>query len=86
MIHIGLSISQPPLSPQANAILERIHQVLMPMIHTSEMDMADSVAPSDIDAILTNASWVICSTNDTALRASPGKQYLDSICCLIYRS
>jgi len=32
-------------NPQANAILERVHQVLMAMIRTSELDMADSVAP-----------------------------------------
>ena len=43
-------------NPQANAILEQIHQVVMTMIHTSEIDMADSVAPRDIDAVLTNAS------------------------------
>ena len=46
-------------NPQANTILERIHQVLMTMIQTSEIDMSDSVAPSDIDAVLTNASWAI---------------------------
>ena len=45
-------------NPQVNAILERVHQVLMAMIRTSEIDMADSVAPSDVDAVLTNASWL----------------------------
>ena len=59
-------------NPQANAILERIHQVVMAMIRTSEIDMADSVAPSDIDAVLTNASWAIRSTYHTVLKASPG--------------
>ena len=59
-------------NPQANAILERIHQVLMTMIRTSEIDMSDSVAPSDIDAVLTNASWAIRSTYHTVLKASPG--------------
>ena len=34
--------------------------------------MANSVAPSDIDAGLTNASWAICSTYHTVLNASPG--------------
>jgi hypothetical protein len=34
--------------------------------------MADSVAPSDIDAVLTNASWAIFSTYHTVLKASPG--------------
>ena len=55
-----------------NAILERIHQVVMTMICTSEIDMADSVAPRDIDTILTNVSWAICSTYQTVLKASPG--------------
>ena len=45
----------------------------MTMICTSEINMADSVAPSGIDVILTNASWAIHSTYDhTVLRASPG--------------
>ena len=43
-------------NPQANAILEQIHQVLMATVFSPEIDMADSVAPSDIDAVLTNAS------------------------------
>ena len=34
--------------------------------------MADSVAPRDIDTILTNVSWAICSTYHTVLKASPG--------------
>ena len=29
------------------------------LIRTSELDMADSVAPSDIDAVLTTPSWAI---------------------------
>ncbi len=56
------SIKHKPTSvknPKENAILEQIHQVLMAMVCTSEIDMADSVAPSEIDAILTNASWTI---------------------------
>jgi hypothetical protein len=59
-------------NPQANAILERIHQVVMAMVCTSEIDMADSVAPSDIDAVLTNTSWAIRSTYHMVLKASPG--------------
>ena len=34
--------------------------------------MADSVAPSDIDVVLTDAAWTICSTHHTVLKASPG--------------
>ena len=44
----------------------------MNMIRTSELDMADSVAPSDIDAVLTDAAWAIRSTYHTVLRATPG--------------
>ena len=42
------------------------------LIRTTELDMADSVAPSYIDAVLTDASWNIRSTYHTVLRASPG--------------
>ena len=59
-------------NPQANAILERIHQVVMAMVRTSEIDMADLVAPTDIDAVLKNASWAIRSTYHTVLKACPG--------------
>ena len=34
-------------NPQANAILERMHQVIMTMLRTAELDMADTVVPSD---------------------------------------
>ena len=44
----------------------------MTMICTSEIDMAESVAPRDIDTILTNVSWAIFSTYHTVLKASPG--------------
>ena len=44
----------------------------MTMVCTSEIDMADSVAPSDIDAVLTDAAWTIFSTYHTVLKASPG--------------
>ncbi len=73
MTHIG--VKRKPTSiknPQANAILERIHQVVMAMVCTSEINMADSVAPSDIDVVLTNASWAIHSTYHRVLKASPG--------------
>jgi hypothetical protein len=59
-------------NPQANAILERVHQVIMTMLRTAEIDMAETVTPSDIDTFLTNASWAIRSTYHTVLKASPG--------------
>ncbi len=59
-------------NPQANAICERVHQVLGTMMRTSELDMADSVDPADIDTFIDNAAWAIRSTYHTLLNASPG--------------
>ena len=59
-------------NPQANAICERVHQVLGTMMRTSELNMADSVDPTDIDTFIDNAAWAICSTYHTVLKASPG--------------
>ena len=67
-IHMAYGIKRKPTSvknPQANAILERIHAVLMNMLRTSEIDMADSVKPSDINVFLTDEAWAICSTYHT---------------------
>ena len=59
-------------NPQANAICECVHQVLGTMMHTSELDMAVSVHPADIDTFIDNAAWAICSTYHTVSTASPG--------------
>jgi hypothetical protein len=59
-------------NPQANAICERVHQVLGTMMCTSELDMADSVEPADIDTFIDNAAWAIHSRYHTVLTASPG--------------
>ena len=71
--YTALSVSQPT---QANAILERVHQVIMTMLRTAEIDMAKMVTPSDIDIFLTNPSWAICSTYHTVLKATPGSAIL----------
>ncbi len=31
-------------------------------MRTSELDMADSVDPADIDTFIDNATWAVCST------------------------
>jgi hypothetical protein len=59
-------------NPQVNAILERTHAVLGNMLCTFELDMAESVKASDINVILSDAAWAICSTYHTVLKASPG--------------
>ena len=50
-----------------------MHQIIMTILRTAEIDMATSVAPSDIATFLTNAAWAIRSTYHTVLKASPGK-------------
>jgi hypothetical protein len=52
--------------------LERLHQVLGQMLRTSELDMAETITPDDVDVFLDNAAWAICSTYHTVLKASPG--------------
>ncbi len=59
-------------NPRANGILEHVHQVLGQMLHTAELDMANSVTPDDVDVFLDNAAWAICATYHTVLKASPG--------------
>jgi hypothetical protein len=58
-------------NPQANAILERIHAVVMNMLCTSELDMAELVKASDIRIFLLDTAWAIHSTYHTVLKASP---------------
>eukprot|EP00804_Cyclotella_cryptica_P025130 CCRYP_012980-RA/>CCRYP_012980-RA protein AED:0.39 eAED:0.39 QI:0/-1/0/1/-1/1/1/0/418 len=59
-------------NPQANAILERVHQTIMAMLRTAELDMADTISESDIADFLTNAAWAVRSTYHTVLKTSPG--------------
>jgi hypothetical protein len=44
-------------NPQANAICEHVHQVFGTMMRTSEIDMANSVEPADMDTFIDNAAW-----------------------------
>ncbi len=73
-------------NPQANAICEGIHQVLGTMMRTSEIDMAESVEPADIDTFIDNAAWAIRSTNHTVLKPHQVQQYLDVTCSSTCRS
>jgi hypothetical protein len=59
-------------NPQVYAILEHIHAVLGNMLRKSELNMAKTVKPSDIDVFLSDAEWAVCSTYHTVLKASPG--------------
>jgi hypothetical protein len=42
------------------------------MLCTAEIDMANSVTPTDVDVFLDNAAWAIHSTYHTVHKASPG--------------
>jgi hypothetical protein len=42
------------------------------MLRTSKLDMAKTVKPSDINVFLSDATWAVCSTYHTVLKASPG--------------
>jgi hypothetical protein len=46
-----------------------MRQVLEQMIHTAEIDMADSVTPNDVDVFLNNAAWAIFSNYHTVLNS-----------------
>ena len=58
--------------PQANAILEQVHQTIMGMLHTAEINMAIINSKSDITGFLTNVTWTVHSTYHTILKVSPG--------------
>ena len=45
--------------PQSNAILERIHAVIGDMLCTSNMDMANTNSPEQVDEFITNPAWTI---------------------------
>jgi hypothetical protein len=61
-------------NPQANAILERLHQILGQMLRTSELNVAETITPDDIDVFLDNVAWAICSTCHTVLKTSPSAE------------
>ena len=46
-------------NPQANSVLECIHQVFGNMLRTSELDMADSVNAESVSIFPSNAAWEV---------------------------
>jgi hypothetical protein len=59
-------------NPQANAVLECLHQVLGQMLHTSELNMAETITTDEVNVFLDNTVWAIHSTYHTVLKATPG--------------
>ena len=61
---------------QANAILERVHQVLGNLLQTMQLSQIESSQDSDedpFDSVLAAATFSICSTYHTGLEATPGQ-------------
>ena len=58
--------------PQTNAILKRVHQTIMAILYTSDIDMANTVNESYIANFLTNAARAACSIYHAVLQTSPG--------------
>lgn len=58
-------------NPQANAILERVHQVVGNMLRTFELE--DIIEDDPFDGILSAIAWAIRSTYHTTLQATPGQ-------------
>jgi hypothetical protein len=46
------------------------------MLHSAEIDMADSVTPDDNNVFFDNAAWAYCSTYYTVLNSLSAKSIL----------
>jgi len=44
---------------QSNAILERVHDVIVNMLRNPELDMSDSVSDKDVSLFIADACWAI---------------------------
>ena len=60
-------------NPQANAILERIHQVIGNMIRSFEIEERDLPEEDPFEPILSAVAYAIRSTYHTTLQATPGQ-------------
>ena len=60
-------------NPQANAILERLHQVLGEMLHTKNLQEHDFDDVGPWGELLASVAWAIRSTHHTTLQASPAQ-------------
>ena len=60
-------------NPQANSILERIHQVVGNMLRTFELEERELDEQRPFAGILSAVAWAIRSTYHTTLEATPGQ-------------
>ncbi|MGH3056092.1 MAG: integrase, partial [Gaiellaceae bacterium] len=60
-------------NPQANAILERVHQVLANMLRTFELEKQEFDQNNPWSGFLAATAWALRSTYHTTLAATPGQ-------------
>ena len=60
-------------NPQANAILERIHQVIGNLVRTFDLEECDMDTDDPWSGILSAAAFAVRSTYHTTLQATPGQ-------------
>ena len=60
-------------NPQANAILERLHQVLGDMLRTKNLEQYNFDDVDPWGELLASVAWAIRSTHHTTLQASPAQ-------------
>jgi hypothetical protein len=72
-------------NPQANGILERVHQGLGQMLRTAELDMADSVTPNDVNVFPDNPAWPSALPITWYLKPPHVQPFLDATCSLTFR-
>jgi hypothetical protein len=73
-------------NPQGNAILERLHQVLAQMLHISELDMAKTITPDDVDVFLDNRHGPFALPITQSLKPLQVWRYLGAACSSTFRS
>ena len=60
-------------NPQANAIIERVHQVLGNSLRTFELDRQELPKENPFEPFLTATAYAIHNTYHTMLHATPGQ-------------
>ena len=60
-------------NPQANAIIEHVHQVLGNLVRTFELEDNYMDEDDPCAGILTTAAFALCSIVHTTLKATPGQ-------------
>ena len=60
-------------NPQANGVLERVHQTLGSMLRTKQFDTLEKSETSQWDSVLASVAWAVRSTVHTTLGATPGQ-------------